>query len=304
MRPTVSFGRALGVALALMLLATPVLATAPTLPAPARLLFDVGRNKLITADSVDTLRQPASLTKLMTLYLTFEALRDGRLHWNDRLPISANAESMPPFKFAIGVGNSITVREAVEGMIVISANDAAVAVAEHLGGSVPAFAQMMTDTAHRLGMRHTTFRNPTGLSDPKHLTTARDMATLALALMRDFPEHFHFFSQKYIVFRGMKLRGHNFVMNRVPAVNGMKTGYTSASGYSVVTSAEQGDTRLIGVIIGADSARDRDTTMAQMIEAHLPPLPPDAPSDLRLRDMAGNVPLPRPQPLRGEHDTR
>ncbi|WP_319772358.1 D-alanyl-D-alanine carboxypeptidase family protein [Breoghania sp.] len=298
MRPTVLVGRALSVALVLVLLASPVFA------APARLLFDVGRNKLITADSVDTLRQPASLTKLMTLYLTFEALRDGRLHWNDRITLSAHAESMPPYKFAIGAGKTITVREAVDGMIVISANDAAVAMAEHLGGDVQTFARTMTATARRLGMTSTTFLNPTGLTDPKHLTTARDMATLALALMRDFPDQFHLFSQKYIVFRGMKLRGHNFVMNRVPAVDGMKTGYTSASGYSVVTSAKRGNTRLIGVIIGADSAEERDKTMAQMIEAHLPAPAPGTPPDLRLRDIKGHVPLPRPQPHRGEGTRR
>lgn len=296
MRLNKHVSRGAGFLLALVLLAPAALA------APTSLVMDVSTGKVLEANDIDTLKEPASLTKLMTLYLTFEALKTGKLKWSDRLVMSANAESKDPYKFAVGVGNAITVKEAVEGMIVISANDAAVAVAERLGGTEAGFGEMMTKKARELGMSRTTFHNPTGLPSPGHVTTARDMATLALALYRDFPKNFHYFGMKSMVFRGMKLRGHNFVMNRLADIDGMKTGYTEASGYSVVTSAERKGTRLIGVLIGADTANARDERMAAMVEAYLPGEPkPAAPHMAAV--VTGEVPVPRISPMR-EGDTR
>ena len=162
-------------------------------------------------------------------------------------------------------------REAIEGIIVLSANDAAVAIAEQLGGSEDAFGKLMTEKAHQLGMTNTTFKNPSGLPDPEQMTTARDMATLGLALMRDFPQEFQLFANKTIEFRGMKLRGHNGVMKRYEGVDGIKTGYTDASGYNLVTSAKRGDTRLVAVVMGGKTAQSRDDDMIALLDKFLPP---------------------------------
>jgi D-alanyl-D-alanine carboxypeptidase (penicillin-binding protein 5/6) len=207
---------------------------------------------------------------MMTLYLTFQALHDGRLSWDQRLTMSANAESKEPYKLAVGVGRKVTVKEAVDGIIVLSANDAAVALAEQLAGSEEAFARLMTQKAHELGMTSTVFRNSSGLPDPQQVTTARDMATLGLALANDFPEEFKLFSMRGFQFRGMKLRGHNNLMYRYDGVDGIKTGFTDASGYNIVTSASRDNRRVIGVVMGGKTADERDRTMAGLLDAYLP----------------------------------
>lgn len=235
----------------------------------AHLMMDADTGKVLEAENPDALNYPASLTKMMTLYLTFEALRDGKLKWDDKLVLSANAESKDPFKFAIGAGKTITVKEAVLGMIVLSTNDAAVAVAEHFAGSEAAFGKIMTAKAHALGMTNTVFTNPAGLPDPAQVTTAKDMAVLGLALMRDFPEDFKLFSTRKFVFRGMKLHGHNRMMATYPGVDGIKTGYTEAAGYNLVTSATKNGKRVVGVVIGAKSATERDQQMTDMLNTYL-----------------------------------
>ncbi|MGO6904487.1 D-alanyl-D-alanine carboxypeptidase family protein, partial [Rhizobium ruizarguesonis] len=186
----------------------------------ASFVVDAQSGQVLEASNQDELNYPASLTKMMTLYLAFEALHDGRLAWDQKLTMSENAESKEPFKLAIGAGRKVTLREAVESIVVLSANDAAVAIAEHLGGSEQAFATVMTDKAHQLGMKDTVFRNPSGLPDPAQVTTARDMATLGVSLMRDFPEEFKLFSMRGFQFRGMKFRGHNNLMYRYDGVAG------------------------------------------------------------------------------------
>lgn len=235
----------------------------------AHLILDAKTGAVLEAENPDVLNYPASLTKMMTLYITFEALHKGTLKWEDRLLISANAESKDPFKFAIGAGKTITVREAVLGMIVLSANDAAVAIAEHISGSEAEFGRLMTQKAHALGMTSTVFTNPAGLPDPAQVTTAKDMGTLGLALMRDFPEDFALFSTRKFVFRGMKLRGHNRMMTSYQGVDGIKTGYTKAAGYNLVTSASKDGRRVVGVVIGAKSATERDQQMTDMLNKHL-----------------------------------
>lgn len=246
------------------------LSLSPVLAGQAKFLVDADSGTVLESENAEELNYPASLTKMMTLYMTFEALHDGRLTWDTRLPISENANSKEPFKFAIGAGNTISVTEAVTGMIVLSTNDAAVAVAEKLGGSEAKFGEMMTATAHRLGMAQTVFRNPAGLPDPAQVTTAKDLAKLGLALMRDYPQEFTLFSQKRMVFRGMKLRGHNGVLNTYPGATGLKTGFTNASGYNLVTSVERDGHRLVGVVMGGKTAQERDEEMKAMLDKHLP----------------------------------
>lgn len=236
----------------------------------ASYLVDVKSGQALEASNQDELNYPASLTKMMTLYLAFEALHDGRLKWDQKLTMSENAEGKEPFKLAVGVGRKVTVREAVEGIVVLSANDAAVAIGEQLGGSEDSFGKTMTEKAHKLGMSNTVFKNASGLPDPEQVTTARDMATLGVALMRDFPEEFKLFSMRGLKFRGMKLRGHNNLMYRYAGVDGIKTGYTDASGYNLVTSAMKNGRRVVGVVMGEKTAQIRDDKMASLLDTYLP----------------------------------
>jgi D-alanyl-D-alanine carboxypeptidase (penicillin-binding protein 5/6) len=237
-------------------------------PGHAHILVDAGTGKILEAENADAVLYPASLTKMMTLYLTFEALHSGRFDWETKLVISKNANDKEPYKFAIGAGNKISVREAVMGMVVLSTNDAATAVAETLAGSEEAFGQMMTAKARDLGMTSSVFTNPSGLPDPRQVTTATDMARLGLALLRDFPEEYKLFASRGMSFRSMKFRGHNAFLTQYPGAEGIKTGYTKASGYNIVTSARNGDRRLIGVVLGADSGNARTQEMITLFDRH------------------------------------
>ncbi len=237
----------------------------------ASYLVDAHSGEVLEASNENELNYPASLTKMMTLYLAFQALHDGRLKWDQKLTMSANAEGKEPFKLAVGVGRKVTVREAVEGIVVLSANDAAVAIGEQLGGSEDSFGKIMTAKARQLGMSNTVFKNASGLPDPQQVTTAHDMATLGLALMRDFPEEFKLFSMRGIKFRGMKLRGHNNLMYRYAGADGIKTGYTDASGYNLVTSATKNGRRVVGVVMGEKTAEIRDDKMASLLDTYLTP---------------------------------
>lgn len=238
-------------------------------PGHAHILVDAGTGAILEAQNADKVLYPASLTKMMTLYLTFEALHSGRFDWNQRLVISKNANDKEPYKFAVGAGNTISVQEAVMGMVVLSTNDAATAVAETLGGSEEAFGQMMTSKARELGMTNTVFTNPSGLPDPRQVTTATDMARLGLALLRDFPEEYKLFASRGMTFRSMKFRGHNAFLVQYPGAEGIKTGFTNASGYNIVTSASNGNRRLIGVVLGAESANARTQEMITLFDRHL-----------------------------------
>ncbi|RKE84501.1 D-alanyl-D-alanine carboxypeptidase family protein [Rhizobium sp. AG855] len=259
--------------LALLCLSLPLAATSAKAATHANILVDAETGEVLASMNPDAITYPASLTKMMTLYLTFEALHSGRLSWDQRLVISKNANDKEPYKFAIGAGNTISVREAVMGMVVLSANDAATAVAETLAGSEAAFGVVMTVKAHKLGMNDTVFTNPSGLPDPAQVTTATDMARLGLALIRDFPEEYKLFASRGMTFRGMKLRGHNPFLVRYPGGDGIKTGYTKAAGYNIVTSATNGERRLVGVVLGASSNDARNTEIIGLFEKHLGPVP-------------------------------
>lgn len=235
----------------------------------AYFIMDAKNGKVLASESADTLNHPASLTKMMTLYLAFEALHRGKLGWNSELRVSSNAAGKSPTKLGLRPGSTVSVREAVNGMIIKSANDAATVVAEALGGSESGFGRMMTAKARQLGMSRTTFVNPSGLPDPRQITTARDMSTLAVALMNDYPTEYRLFSQTGFVYRGRPVRGHNNLMYRYKGMDGIKTGYTNASGFNIVSSVRDGNRRLIGVVLGGATARARDDRMAGLLNRYM-----------------------------------
>ncbi len=245
------------------------LSTAPAFAGNASLVLDARTGKVLSSENADTLNHPASLTKMMTLYLTFEALRRGEISWDSQIKVSRAAAAKPPMKLGLKAGSTITVREAVYGMIVRSANDAAAAMSEKLGGSEQNFAREMTAKARQLGMSRTVFINASGLPASKQVTTARDMSTLAVALMRDYPREYRLFATPSFTFRGRKIRGHNNLMYRYDGMDGIKTGYTNASGFNLVSAVRDGNRRVIGVVLGGRTARSRDDKMAALLNRHL-----------------------------------
>jgi D-alanyl-D-alanine carboxypeptidase len=232
----------------------------------AYLIVDAASGRELSSDQPDELRYPASLTKLMTLYLTFSALDSGKLSLNDALPVSMNALNAPPTKMGMSPNGTVTVRDAVMGLVTRSANDAAVLLAEGLGGNEASFARQMTQKARQLGMSSTVFRNASGLPNPDQVTTARDMARLANALLRDFPHYYPVFSVLSYNYRGRSLENHNHMLASYAGADGLKTGYTNASGFNLVMSAVRDNRRLIGVVMGGHTAHQRDRLMAELMD--------------------------------------
>ncbi|MDL2401090.1 D-alanyl-D-alanine carboxypeptidase family protein [Rhizobium mayense] len=251
---------------AVLLLGAPVASFAGS----AYLIMDAKSGKVLASDNADDLNHPASLTKMMTLYLTFEAIHRGKLSWNSAIPVSRNAAAKPPTKLGLKPGSTLTVRDAVDGMIIKSANDAATAMGEALGGSESGFARIMTQKARELGMRRTVFTNPSGLPSMEQVTTARDMSTLAVALINNYPQEYRLFSQSGFTYRGSRIRGHNNLMYRYEGMDGIKTGYTNASGFNIVSAVRQGNRRVIGVVMGGATARGRDAFMASLLNRYVP----------------------------------
>ncbi len=232
----------------------------------AYLIVDATSGREILSDQADELRHPASLTKLMTIYLTFSALDSGRLSLGDGLPVSLNALNAPPTKMGLPPGGTVSVRDATMALVTRSANDAAVVLAEALGGDEPTFARLMTQKARQLGMASTVFRNASGLPDREQVTTARDLARLANALMRDFPHYYGVFAVQSYAYRGRSLENHNRMLGSYEGADGLKTGYTAASGFNLVMSAVRDNRRLIGVVMGGESASRRDRHMADLLD--------------------------------------
>lgn len=230
------------------------------------LVMDASTGQVLSSINADEPRYPASLTKLMTLYLTFEALRDRRLSPDSLVPVSAHAASMIPTKLGLLPGSQLTVEQAILALITLSANDAAAALGELLGGDEDRFANLMTLRARSLGMEHTTFRNASGLPDPEQVTTARDMAILARHLIDDFPAYYGLFGAPFFLFHGRTIINHDRMLQTYPGADGLKTGYTIASGHNLVTSAIRGGVRLIGVVLGAASNGERDLHMAALLD--------------------------------------
>lgn len=247
---------------------------APAHAGYAAIVLDAENGRVLHSRNADTRNFPASLTKMMTLYMVFEALDERRVTLDQRLTISRRAAGQAPSKLGLKAGETITVRQAIEALVVRSANDVATVVAEGLGGTEVKFAQMMTQRARRLGMRRTTFRNASGLPNRGQLSTARDMATLARALQSRFAHHFHYFSKRKFTYRGRTYRNHNKLLRTFDGTNGIKTGYTRASGYNLVASVERNGHSVVGVVFGGRSSRTRDRQMIKLLEAGLRVLGP------------------------------
>jgi D-alanyl-D-alanine carboxypeptidase len=235
--------------------------------APSNIVIDAASGRVLEADHPDELRFPASLTKMMTLYMTFDALRRHRISLRQLVPVSRHAASMEPTKLWLKPGMRVTVEQCILGMVTVSANDAAAAMGELLGGSEGRFAAMMTQRARALGLRRTVFRNASGLPNPGQVTTARDMAVLARHLITDFPEYYGYFRVRSFVFQGRTVYGHDPMLAAYPGADGLKTGYTSAAGFNMATSAVRGGVRLIGIVLGSPSVQQRSVTMIGLLNA-------------------------------------
>ena len=249
------------------------------------ILLDAETGQVLSEQNADVLTYPASLTKMMTLYLTFEQLNQGRIRLDQPFYVSEAAASRAPSKLALTPGDSVPVRDLILGVVTKSANDAAAVLAEGLAGSETNFAQYMTAKARQLGMQHTWYRNASGLPDPDQRTTARDVARLALALYHQFPREYRYFATREFDFRGMVVHSHNHLLEWYQGADGIKTGYVNASGFNLAASAVRDGHRLIGVIMGGRSARSRDTQMASLLDqgfAYLPAMRPAQPQPAQL----------------------
>jgi len=272
-----SHTRALGHALlALALIAGPVLTTADvalaakkkaTTPSiAAAIVVDMNSGSILQEQAADTPRHPASLTKMMTLYVLFGYLKAGKLTPSSDLTVTEHAATQAPTKLGLKPGATIKVNDAVKALVTQSANDAAVTVAENLAGTEENFAKLMTDTARQIGMRNTLFRNASGLPDDEQITTARDMAILSAHLIHDYPDYYTVFSTQYFTFNGRKYRNHNKLLLNYQGTDGIKTGYTRASGYNLAASVHRGEKHLIAVVLGGKTGSQRDAAMRALLE--------------------------------------
>ncbi|NBN63742.1 peptidase S11 [Microvirga tunisiensis] len=247
--------------------ATPALAQQG--PKYAGIVVDAKTGEVLYSDSADELRFPASLTKMMTLYVVFEDLEAGRIKLDTPMRVSARAAAQAPSKLGLRAGSTISVRDAILGLVTKSANDASMVIAEHIGGTEARFADRMTRTARQLGMSRSTFKNPHGLPNPGQRTTARDMALLGRALHERFPAYFDFFKTRSFNFRGRTHGNHNRLLGAVPGVNGIKTGYIRASGFNLVTSVERDGRHIVAVVMGGATGRSRDAQMVRLINQYM-----------------------------------
>jgi len=242
---------------------------------PASLVIDADSGQVLHAAEANRRWYPASLTKMMTIYLTFEALVAGRLHLDDILTASAHAAAQPDSRLGLHKGDKISVRQAILAVISQSANDVAVLLAERLGDSETHFAELMTAKAHELGMSRTEFRTATGLPNNEQITTAHDMAVLALALIRQFPQYYHFFGEHGFRYKGVPYGSINAILTAYAGADGLKTGFTCGSGFNLVASAKRNNRRLIGVVLGAGSTAERTSTMIRLLNAGFAARPAD-----------------------------
>ncbi len=262
--------------LALALIVTAVLAPASealaakkkarTPSIAAAIVVDMNSGTILHQQAADTPRHPASLTKMMTLYVLFGYMRAGKLTPNSDLTVTPHAASQAPTKLGLKPGATIKVNDAIKALVTQSANDAAATIAENLAGTEESFAKLMTDTARRIGMRNTTFRNASGLPNDEQITTARDMAILSAHLIHDYPDYYAVFETRYFTFKGRKYRNHNKLLLNYKGTDGIKTGYTRASGYNLAASVHRGDKHLIAVVLGGKTGSQRDTAMRALLE--------------------------------------
>lgn len=238
-------------------------------PGYSALVIDANSGAVLHATNADAMRHPASLTKVMTLFMLFERLDAGKLTLESQLRVSEHAADQAPTKLGLREGGSISVEDAIKGMVTRSANDAAVVVAEHLAGSEEEFARQMTRRARSLGMTGTVYRNASGLPDSAQVTTARDQAILGRAIQERFPRYYRYFSTRTFTYRGQQISNHNKLLGRVEGVDGIKTGYIRASGFNLITSVRRNGRHVVAVVLGGASAAARDASMRQLLAAHV-----------------------------------
>jgi D-alanyl-D-alanine carboxypeptidase len=280
-------------------------------PAEARyaaMVVDADTGEVLFSRNGQAIRYPASLTKMMTLYLAFEALDQGTLTLNKKLKVSKRAAGQTPSRLGLRAGSTITTRDAILAMVTKSANDAATVVAEAIGGTEVKFAEMMTAKARELGMRRTTFKNASGLPNRHQRTTARDMSLLATALLRNHADRYHYFSTTEFKYGGRTYSNHNRLLRTYEGADGIKTGYIRASGFNVVASVKRGDKRLIGIVFGGKSAKSRDSHARSLfdrafsiIEARNIPRPAikPRPPAVATPQLAADAPAEAPAPEQG-----
>jgi len=263
-------GRFLGflftLAVAISMFSTPAAAG----PKYAGIVVDAKTGKVLYSEDPDGLRYPASLTKMMTLYLTFEALESGRISLDTQVPVSAHAAAEPPSKLGVRAGGSVSVDQAIRALVTRSANDIATALGEFVGGSEDRFASLMTSKARALGMTRTTYRNANGLPNTAQMTTARDQARLGMALRQHFPQYYGYFSIRSFDYGRQTIGNHNRLVGTVRGVDGIKTGYTRAAGSNLATSAQIDGRSIVAVVLGGRSSAARDATMRKLVADYLP----------------------------------
>jgi D-alanyl-D-alanine carboxypeptidase len=238
-------------------------------PPLAAMVVDANSGRVLYAHNENELRHPASITKVMTLYLLFEQLEKGRLRLDSPLRISEHAADQAPSRLGLEPGETITVENAIKAVVTKSANDIAVAIAENITGDEDSFAEMMTHKAHALGMAHTQYRNASGLPNDEQLTTAADLAILGRAIQERFPRYSAYFSTRTFYFAGAALKNHNHLLGRIDGVDGIKTGYTRASGFNLLTSVRRSGRHIVAVVLGGRSAAQRDRMTADLVETHI-----------------------------------
>lgn len=253
----------------LCVLVLAVLRAAAANASVSSIMIDAKNGDVMYEMNADERRYPASLTKLMTLYITFNALENNHIKLTDKLKVSRTAAGRSPSKLGVRAGETITVKDAIMAVIVKSANDCATVLAEHFAPTEADFAVLMTNTAHKLGMSHTTFKNASGLPNTQQKTTARDMAVLAMAVYHHFPQYYKWFSAKSFQYKGRTIGGHNYILKTFAGADGMKTGYTAASGYNIITSAKRSGKRVIAVTMGHNSVGERDKKVSRMMDKGL-----------------------------------
>jgi D-alanyl-D-alanine carboxypeptidase len=274
-------------------------------PPYADIVVDANTGDVLRSSNADSVRFPASLTKIMTLYLLFERIEAGRFTLESELAVSAHAAAQAPSKLGLKPGQTISVEDAIKALVTKSANDVAAVIGEAIAGSEEEFGKLMTRKARALGMTRTVYKNASGLPDEDQVTTARDQALLAMAIQDRFPKYYDYFSTSSFTWRGRKMRNHNRLLGRVKGVDGIKTGYTRASGFNLVTAVHRGDRNIVAVVLGGKSGRWRDARMRDLIEDNimeasvkrtLPKYAERRPASLTVASVRGPVPLPQVKP--------
>ena len=239
-------------------------------PPTAQIVVDAKTGKVLFSENPDAPRHPASITKVMTLYLLFEQLDRGKLSLQSDLKVSAFAQRQAPSKLGVSAGDTISVEDAIKAIVTRSANDVAVVIAENIGGTESNFAQLMTRKSRALGMSHTVYHNASGLPDPGQITTARDLATLGRAIQSRFPQYYPYFAMRGFSYDGDYIGNHNKLLGRVEGVDGIKTGFTRTSGFNLLTSAKLDGRHIVAVVMGGRTGAQRDNQMVRLVESYLP----------------------------------